>query len=365
MKFLKLSVIFVLLFAAVSATNAADCRNCEKPHRDKVSYTVRTVWSNYRRKDQCQHSCVQNWEEEVQKYYDGCEDATSGYEGEANERAAVVMASFREFLSILMKYANSNSTILSSSGTSMIKSMGKCNKLGKSSMVILTEFEKVFPSVSNDMNKVALKLSDHIGHLAESFTDAVQELSGVFSKYMRDLLFSCRLTECKKEVSYEPTLRKLQKLMNLMALISETLFKESDAKIEVQESVLVMVLITWWFQIVVQGKLTTTMDLLLKNNRAISQNFTSLSLSFDYVLVTITQAISGVVVPLVNSFKEFLSIFVNTILALNTAIKDIFGVLNGLTVTVGEIARNLFKGLEGTSVSSGRTNIVKGVRGSN
>ncbi|KAG4076579.1 hypothetical protein HA402_001866 [Bradysia odoriphaga] len=347
----------------VSATAAADCQNCKKTHRDKVRYSVRTVWSNYKKRDQCLRAYVQDWEDDVQKYYDGCEDTASEFEGEANDRAAVVMDSFRQFLSKLMEYANSNSTIVSSSGASMIKAMGKCNKLGKSSMVILTEFEKVFPSVANDMTKVALKLSEHIDHLAETFTDAVQELSGIYSKYMRDLLLSCRLTGCKKEVSYEPTLQKLQRLMNLVALIAETLFKECDATIEVQESVLVLALITWWFQIILQGKLVITMDILQRSDCAISQNLTSLSLSFDYVLVSITQAISGVVVPIVNSFKEFLSIFVNTILALNTAVKDIFGVFNGVTVTVGEIARNLFKRLKITSTLFGRTNFVKGVRG--
>ncbi|KAG4076673.1 hypothetical protein HA402_001960 [Bradysia odoriphaga] len=303
--------------------------------------------------------CIEHWQEDVQDYHDGCERATSQYEGDANPLAAVVMDSFREFLTTVMEYANSNSTILSSSGKSILKSMRKCKKLDRSSIVILTEFEKVFPSVANDLKNVALKLSDHIGHLAESFKDAVQELNCVFSQYMRDLLFSCRLTGCKKKVDLEPSLKKLQKLMNLVALISETLLKECNPSIEAQQSVLVLTTIFWWFQIVVQGINTAAMDILYRKDFEVSQNIKSLSLSFDFVLVSI-----GVVVPFITNIKEFLSVFVNITLALNTAIKDIFGVFSGVTVTVGEIARNLFKSLEITSTSTGRTNIVKGV-GSN
>ncbi|XP_037037804.1 uncharacterized protein LOC119075465 [Bradysia coprophila] len=355
MKFLIFLAIFGLALLTVDAANSK---------RKEVSYSIRSTWLSYRKQDQCSCMCNEQWQEGVQDYHDGCERATSQYEGDANPLAAVVMDSFREFLTIVMESANSNSTILSSSGKSMLKSMSKCKKLDRSSMVILTEFEKVFPLVANDLRIVALRLSNHIGHLAKSFTDSVQELSCVFSQYMRDLLSSCRLTGCKKKVDLEPSLKKLQNLMNLVALISETLLKDCNPSIEAQQSVLVLSVIFWWFQIVVQGINTATMDILGRRDCEVSQNIKSLSLSFDFVLVSITQAISGVVASFVKNIKGFLSMFVNITLALNTAIKDIFGVFNGVTVTVAEIARNLFKSLEITS-ATGRTNIVKGVRGSN
>lgn len=261
----------------------------------------------------------------------------------------------------MMYYANTNTTVLRESATSVMESMARCNKLGKNSMVMLIEYEKVFVLVADDLKTVALSLSDHIGDLAESFSDAVQELSRVFAKYMRDLLISCKLTACKRKVSYEPTLRNMQKLMNLMALISETLLKESDPTIEVQESVLVLALISWYFQIVVQGKLSTSMDILLRHKREVPESLKSLSLSFDFVLVSIGQAVADVLAPIVKSLKILLDVLVNVIMALNTAIKDIFGVFDGVVITVGDIARDLFKGLETTPTLTSRTNILKGV----
>lgn len=243
----------------------------------------------------------------------------------------------------------------------MLKTLGKCEKLGSDSWVMLVEYEKVFPSVTNDLQRIAQGLSVHIGDLSDSFVDAVQKLSGTFLKYMLDLLLSCRLSGCKKKVNYEPTLKKQQQLMNLVALISETLLKECDPTIQVQESVFVLVLISWYFQIVTQGKLSTTMDILLRHKCEVSETLKSVSLSFDFVLVSIGQAIAGVEVPLAKTLNKFLGILVNTVVALNAAIKDIFGLFNGVVLTVGEIARNLFKGLKVTSTSTSRTNIVTGV----
>lgn len=48
---------------------------------------------------------------------------------------------------------------------------------------------------------------------------------------------------------------------------------------------------------------------------------------------------------------------------LNLALKDVLGLFKGVTITVGQITRNLTKGVSGTvtDVTNGLSNLLKGV----
>lgn len=243
------------------------------------------------------------WKDSLQGYYDGCQRATSKYRGKAHDLADTLMKSFEAYVTKLIYFSNSNSTILSSSSKAILKSISWLNKLDQSTMQFVEETGKVFPGVVNDLHAVALSLPDHIGNLSDFFKDAVDDLSRAYSRYIKDILLSCRLFGCARKVDFAPTLKKCQKVMNIVALIAETLLKEPEANVEEHEAVLVLTLF-WWLSI-------------------------------------------AVVLPISKIVRDVLAVVVNITMALNSAVKDILGIFQGVTITVADISRNLSKNLKG------------------
>lgn len=234
--------------------------------------------------------------------------------------------------------------------------------LNESGLNIIFQFEKVFLGIIEDFNKIIGTLSAHIGEVTRYLTTAVSDLGREFSKYMKEFLESCTQFECKKKVDYECVLRKLQVLMNTVALIDETLFNncQGEATQEVREAVMVSNLIYFYLAIAVQGINSCALDVLYDRECALSQSTKSASYSFDFALIEIGQAVWDMTFPFEKGLEKLLTTFVNVTMALNTAIKDIFGVFKGVEITVGEIKKNLFKGIA-KSETDDRTNILKWV----
>ncbi|KAG4068475.1 hypothetical protein HA402_004816 [Bradysia odoriphaga] len=364
---MKLSnFLLVLVLFSMTADAIGFSKNnvkCEK----NVTFSVVKTWQSYTKNEQCftlrnvAKADDDKFKEGLQGYYDGCLRATSNYRGNSHDLAHTVMKSFEAYLEKLIYFSNSNSTILSSCSEAILKSISILDKLDGSSMQVVKETGKVFPIVVNGLNEVALSLSDHIGNLSDSFKDAVDELGSVYLKYIKDVRLSCRLFKCTKKVDFVPTLKKSQKLMNTVALIAETLLSQCEADVQVQEAVLVLTLIVWWLTIAVQGINCAVQDVLIENNCTISHAIELSSISFDYVLVSTTEAISAVVWPFTKIIRDVLAVFVNITMALNSAVKDILGLFDGVSITVADITRNLFKSLEITSATKGVTNILRGL----
>ncbi|XP_037040121.1 uncharacterized protein LOC119077075 [Bradysia coprophila] len=364
MKFLTCLVVFVLLVETISATSF----NREDKEK-KISFSVAKEWESFSKKDACcgcNCSCVdpnKETKEKVQEYYDGCREVTWEFRGEAYVIADNVMKSFEDYLKKLFFFSGTNSTLPANSNA-MLVTMGKCNKMNKSALNIIFEFEKVLPTVVIDFKNVADNLTPYLGDLTCSFKEALDELGCVFRQVMKDFLLSCKLTGCKLAVDYEPVFKKLQKLMNTVAFIAETALKNKcEIKPEVQESVTILSAQFWYFNIVAQGIYSCVMDTLYENECVVVQTTTSVSMSFNYALVSFTQAISTVVQPISQTITGFLATFVNLTAALNTLVKDILGLFGGLTITAAEVTQNILKNIKLTQLTStlkGRTNIVKG-----
>lgn len=264
----------------------------------------------------------------------------------------------------LIFFANVNSTIVAPSSTAILKSLTRCSELDKSSANIIFQFEKVLLALIEEFNEVIRMLSEHIGEVSSAFTNALGDLGSVFFQYMRDFLANSRLFKCKKRVSNTPVLKQTQKLMNTLALIGETLLNEceSEATQEVYESVLVLHLIFLYMLSAVTGINSCSLDVLYGQSCLISKSNTDSSISFDFALSEVNQAIAAVTFPYNNTIKDLLTVFVSITLSLNTALKDIFGLFDGVELTAGEILKNLVKDSNVTlSAAKAPTNIVKGV----
>lgn len=261
---------------------------------------------------------MEKWHDPLQKYHDDSERALAEFAGDANDQATILMESFRQYITTLMQLSNiDNSTVLSGSAVSILEAISKCNKYRESSTVILTEFHNVFAEVNNDLKNVALKLHSHIGILA------------------------LKESVCQKKLNYEPTQKKLLRLMSLVARIADTLLKGPDPTIEAKQSVLILSFIFWYLQMVGQGLKASVLDLEIRNNCDTSQNTNSIAVSFSNALASVHKSVSIRSESLVKTFTDFLNDFIKINLALNTALKDKLD-FDGVGMTVEEIARSLF-----------------------
>lgn len=308
------------------------------------------VWLSYR---SCACSCPRDdsWKKGVQEFYDGCKNATRSFRGKAFEVADATVNSLEQFITKLIDFANSNSSILQSSSTDILKTMSKNNNLNRSSMNIVIQFEKVFSIQIKEFNEIAKKLSDHIGELTCTFTDAVTEFGTELSKFMKKFLQSCRLFDCKKRVDFKCVLKKYQKLTNIVARIDDTLLNEcgENPSQEVYDSILVFHLIYFYMGLSVTGVNSCVLDLLYDHKCYVSERVKSCTLSIEYGLVEIRQAVSAVVLTSIKSIKDMLQIFVVIAAAQNAVVEKVFGLNDTVLISVEEIIQSLVKGGKGTA----------------
>ncbi|KAJ6640291.1 hypothetical protein Bhyg_13041, partial [Pseudolycoriella hygida] len=237
----------------------------------KVSFSVGKTWQNYARNNKW-NVCASNepiWQDKVQDYFDGTRKATWKFRGRSYEIADVVMKKFEDYLAKLMYFSNFKPTVLSSSSSALLNSMARCNKLGKSSLIIIREFNVVLPELVKDFKSIVAKLKHVLGiKVSSTFNKAVTDLGDVFTTFMTTFL-----KERPKKIIYEPVYKSLAFLMNTVALIAETLLEKcNSASTEVQEAVTILSLIFYHFSITVQGISSCVQDYLITKERTIPQN---------------------------------------------------------------------------------------------
>lgn len=263
-------------------------------------------------------------------------------------------------LTKLIYFTTTNSTVLAPNSNSMLEAISRCRKCDRSGLNVIKEFNKVQLSVMSDLEDVSDNLEDYIGDLTCSFNDALSDLGYTFSSYMRRFLLS-GLTNYKTKVDYEPTLKKLQKLMNLTALISDTMLNKCENPTpEVQEAVTILNAICAYYEICVQGVQACVLDTLYRQNCEVSERQTKCSMSLDYVVGAVTQSIVSIVTPLSETIEMALKNIVNITKAFNRMVKNILGVFEDVTITVENILENLTKGGTGATRTQG-LGILKGL----
>ncbi|XP_037037813.1 uncharacterized protein LOC119075470 [Bradysia coprophila] len=348
MKLLKLFLVFGLLCQTLG-------EEVKQEFDGTVSFSVEKVWLSYRH---CACSCEEDpWRKGVQDFYDGCRAASKSFSGKAFEVADSTLDSIAQVITKLIEFTDSNSTILQSSSTNMLESISRNNRLNGTSLNIAIEFEKVFPIEVKEFNDVAKKLSEHIGELTCSFTNAVSDFGAELSKFMREFLQSCRLFNCKKRVDFKCVLKKYQKLTNIIALIDDTLLNKCDGEVtqDAYDSILVFHLIYLYMGLSVTGINSCVLDVLHDRKCYVSESVKFCSLSFEYAIVQVVQAVSGVVTSSIDSIKGLLKVFVDIAATLNAVVKGVLGLSNDVLLSVGDIVKNLVSG------GKAQTSILKGI----
>lgn len=302
------------------------------------------VWLSYSK-----GSCLRkedSWTKGVQEFYDGCRTATRLFRGKAFAAADVTVTSLEQFITKLIEFSHSNSTIVTDSSIAILKIMSRNNNLTRSSMNIIIEFEKVFPIGIKEFNAVVKKLSKHIGGLACIFKNAVSDFGKELSKFMAEFLRSCRLFNCKRKVHSKCVFEKYQKLTSIVARIDDTLLNECEGGTsqEVYDSILILHLVHFYMGLSVTGVNSCVLDVLYDRECYVSKSVESSTVSIGNGMLEILQAISAVVLTSTKSINDLMKAFVDVDTTLNGVAKNDHGMCDDVLTTVGKIALKLVKG---------------------
>lgn len=336
-----------------------------KENDGNVTITIANVWESHRKKNECcTCSCTPDWVEGVQEYYDGTADAAKNFpSGPPLDLADTVMTSFKNFLPKLVSFGDSNSTVLSSSSTAILGALSKLNKLAFSPNTIIEEFDKVLSDLVETYKEVVSNLSNIIGELTCSINHAMSDLECSLKQYIQEFLQSDILGR-KKEVDFEPVMKSVQRLTNTIASIAEiTLNKCELATPDVQDALAVLSLILDHLSICVQGINVCSQAILYEQKCEVPVVLRVCFVSMDVFITGITDSVASITFPIADSITVLLRNLVKLTNSLNASLNNLFGFVEGVTLTVGQITKNLAKNISGTvrGITNGLTNVLRGI----
>ncbi|KAG4071654.1 hypothetical protein HA402_011808 [Bradysia odoriphaga] len=336
MKLLKLLLVLGLLCKTIDA-------------RKTARFSVVKTWQSFQNSGSSTCACNDNpWKEALQHHYDKCEETVGLLKGDAFQIANTTFDSFEKHMTKLIYFSNSDSPIVQSSATRMLKLISKGENMEGSGLNFIAEYVKVIHLQISEYIQIAKNLSEHIGYkLTKSFTNAVQDFGTALSKFMKEFTNSCRFFNCKRNVDFTPVLEVCQKLLNTVALIDKTLSNDCSTAVarEVYDSVLVLHLLTLDLLVSVPTVHSCALGELNDRNCPVSKSVKSCSVSFEQALVKLTGAVGTVVLSSTQSIKNLMTIFVDITSVLNAAVESVLGLANALLLTVDKTVINLVKGL--------------------
>lgn len=128
------------------------------------------------------------------------------FHGPSYGLADTIVKAFEIYVTKLIYFTNSNSTVLASSSTAMLESLCKV-KLGTSGLVIIKRFDEALPVVMEDFTEIVNKLSPVIGELTCHVNKVLKDLGCTLKHYMSEFI-TCGIDGCINQVDYKPVYRR-------------------------------------------------------------------------------------------------------------------------------------------------------------
>lgn len=314
---------------------------------ENVSFSVDVIWHSYRKKNECccTSSPVDAWKEGVQQYYEGTSKVAKKLSVRTYDEAETIMNAFQMYLTKLIYFTNSNSTVLSTKSAAILEALSKLNKLHQSPTTILKETERALPKLIEDYTKIVASLSEVIGQLTIPVNDSLNDLEGSIIHFIKEFFNSSALG-FRKKVDFKPVIKHAQVLINTIALIAETVLDECNlATPNVYESLTVLSLILIHLLISVQGVNICTQEVLYSRSLDIPVVLNVCLLPMISFAKEITDSVVSIKLPLTESIADLLTKLVELTIFLNSILDELFGVFEGVTLTVGQITQSLSKSL--------------------
>lgn len=291
-----------------------------------------------------------DWQDGVLKYYEGCTESIKVYPG-PTDQSKNIMTTFGVFLNKLLDLTTSNSTILSSSSTAILEAMSNLSKMGGSPGKLLNEAMKTLPKLSDDLRKIISSLSDKIGEqTTHLMNDAITDLElsiRHFALIFRKSGVEHFGNDLGMNSDYEPVTKRVQVLMNMIALIAETTL--NDCKIATSvlfESLTVLTLISNYYLIGAHSINVVAQGVLHSTSQPIPDKLHVSLVALAPCLQQMADVINKIDKAFQENLVQVLTDLVSFTISFNSKLDDLFGCFEGVNTTVGAIT-----GILSTAVS--------------
>ncbi|KAJ6640891.1 hypothetical protein Bhyg_05824 [Pseudolycoriella hygida] len=248
---LKLGVLIAFLCVNICSATTSKIHNGE-------SYSVENLWkkTNYwcKRKP--------DWIKPVQKYYDDLMIAFNTFPGQVTLAAEMVKAKFRELLTEVITFSNSDAKILSAGATGILESFARVKIDILSAAGIINEFQRVLPILMEAHRNVITNMTNIIGdELVCATNNAISDLQSEFNLYVDKF----KAAGGKKEINYKPVMKCVQKLVNTIKLKGDVKLSNCQlVNLFVRHARVVLSLILNYIIILVHGLSSSSKAVLLE-----------------------------------------------------------------------------------------------------
>lgn len=301
--------------------------------------------------DDCSCKCKPVWLDGVQKYYndDAVELFKSLPPGSLADQADAATKTFQGYIVKLVNFSNSKSKILSSGSTAILGMLSKINVVEKSAIGGIRVFNRMLPIIMKTCREVTSNLSKALGgELTCAVNNVISDLECSFKQYMQEFLRDDE-SGVYKEVDSEPFMKQSQKLANTISFIGETALNNCKlSKPDVQDALVVLSLILDYLMIATHG-LSGCSEVVLSEQKCDEPVVLFVcSVTLGVFVNGFTKSLVEVTPSNENSIKALLRSLVNLTDILNLTFTNLFGVFEGVAITVGQITQSLSKFVSGS-----------------
>lgn len=189
---------------------------------DDGGYSIENVWKSSKSDYTGQHKPA--WTDGVQKYHDDIMEAFGKFPpGPLMDKSNAVTTSFQSYLTKIVTYSNSNSTVLSSGSNTILGVLDKVSILENTPIGVINEFYRILPTLMETYRGVISNVTPMIsGVTGPVIIEAMSDLERSFKNYMTEFLQGDERGN-KRKVDYEPVEKRLELLNNTISSLSELL----------------------------------------------------------------------------------------------------------------------------------------------
>lgn len=223
---------------------------------------------------------------------------------------------------------------------------------------MLIEFAKVLPVLSAGLRQIVSSLQCSIGKLTNNINDNIKSLERSLQHILQEFLNNgVKNLALGKKTDFEPVIKCLQKLANTIAVIADAILNDSTlATDDVYESVTILTLILTHCFVVVQSIDSTIATIVHTTKKYVPDRLNSCLSSIDPMITGFANSIRSVTTVCAETLRRLLTNLVSLTNSLDVTLKEVFGLVNGVTLTVGRISQDLSYGV--SSISRGLANIL-------
>ncbi|KAJ6648686.1 hypothetical protein Bhyg_03917 [Pseudolycoriella hygida] len=283
----------------------------------------------------------------IGKVHTQCADVLKTFPRSTYDVAQNMLKAFDACCNQLEVFANCENTtsLLPDRAAMMLDNFALLEGLKDTPENMIIQFKKAFPKKAAGLRQIVSSLEGSIGKLTEPINDAIKCIERTLKRILDDFeMNGLRNIGLGRNADFEPVMKCLQKLANLISAIAETVLNDPAlAPVDVTESLTILIIILTHCFVFVQGCESTIATCVINSRNSLIPNVIHSCLdSMDTLLIGLSDSILSLT-------EVGVRILLETLVKLNelfdTILKNVFGIFAGMTLTVAKVAQDLSYGI--------------------